>query len=124
MQMEPWQRLILEALQELSDASFQDRAWRRREGSEISSPNEVVNQLFDDSGLGDLLEDGLVFSEQADSTLQQLSRYIDTIDFERPVDDLLVDERWTKVRELAAQARAEVHAALHSSFKGSSGGHE
>ena len=107
MPVEPWQRLVLECLQELSDASLQDHAWPNS-----SSPSETVNQLFDDSGLGDLLETGVVFSEQADATLRQLSEYVDAIDFECSVEDLLADQRWSKVRELASQARREVDAAL------------
>lgn len=113
MQLEPWKQMVLDSLEELSDASFQDRAWIRRDGPEISSPSEAVNQLFDDSGLSDLLENGVVFSAQADLTLRQLSKYVDALDFEQSAEALLDDVRWSKVRELASQARREVEAALH-----------
>lgn len=112
MEVKPWQRLVLDALRELSDPSFQVRVWLRREGEEISSPGETVNQLFDDSGLGDLLEDGLVFSEEADSALRKLGKYVDTIDFERSVAEILADGRWQEVRQLASKAMSEVSRAL------------
>jgi hypothetical protein len=79
MKLEPWQTMVLETLRELSDASLQERVWLRGEGGEVSSPTEVVNQLFDDSGLSDLLEGDLVFSEEADFALRQLSEHVDTI---------------------------------------------
>jgi hypothetical protein len=113
MKPEPWQQLVLDTLRELSDASFQEQVWLRREGGEISSPTEVVNQLFDDSGLIDLLGGSdIVFSERADSKLKQLSAYVGTIDFEQSVEDLLSDDRWQQVRHLASQARSEVNDAL------------
>lgn len=112
MKLEPWQRLVLDSLRELSDASFQTRVWLRREGEEISSPTETVNQLFDDSGLGDLLEGELVFSEKADSLLKELSRHVDTINFEQPIEELLFGERWLRLRQLASDAMSEVNVAL------------
>lgn len=113
MRLEPWQQMVLDTLYELSDASFQERAWLHCSDDEVSSPTETVNQLFDDSGLSELLERGIVFSENADSALKQLSQLIDTIDFEQPIEVLLVDVRWPEVRQLAFQARNEVKAALH-----------
>jgi hypothetical protein len=53
------------------------------EGDENSSPTEVVNQLFDDSSLSNLLERGTVISMRADSMLRELSACIDAIDFDR-----------------------------------------
>jgi hypothetical protein len=111
LKLEPWQQLVLDTLRELSDASFQTRVWVRCE-NEISSPTEAVNQLFDDSGLGDLLEGELVFSEKADLLLKELSRHVDTINFEQPIEELLSDDRWPKLRQLAADAMSEVNAAL------------
>lgn len=103
-----------DALHELSDASFQERVWLRGEGGEVSSPSEAVNQLFDDSGLGDLLEGGLVFSEKADATLRRLGEHMSKINFDQPVEDLLADRHWLKLRELSLQARHEVESALRS----------
>jgi hypothetical protein len=112
MELVPWQQVVLDTLRELSDASFQERVWIRGEGDENSSPIEVVNQLFDDSGLSDLLDRGTVFSERADGMLKELSAYIDTIDFERSAGALLADERWQELRQLAAQTRREVIKVL------------
>lgn len=110
--MEPWQQLVIDALDELCDGSFQERVWLRREGDGISCPVETVNQLFDDSGLSDLLDDGVVFSDVADATLKRLGELIDTIDFRRPIEELLADPDWQRLRQLAFQARREVSAAL------------
>lgn len=113
MKLEPWQEMVVSTLVELSDVSFQERVWVRHEGGEISSPSESVNQLFDDPGLGDLLEAGHVFSNQADRNLRRLSICVDSVDFDKPIESLLVDERWLNVRQLAWQALQEVKAALY-----------
>jgi len=113
MSPQPWQALILDALDELTDLNFQIEVWLRAERPGIvSSPVEAVNGLFDDSGLGDLLKRGPVFSEPADSTLRALKSLLDSIDFEQA--DLLTDPRWDSVRKLAATALVQVRAALEA----------
>ena len=112
MKPEPWQQLVIDTLKELSDESFQERAWVRGEGDGISSPLETVNQLFDDSGLGDLLVAGGAFSDGADMALRKLGNLVDAIDFERPIEDLLADSNWLKLRLLAAQAMHEVKKSI------------
>lgn len=102
----------MESLRELSDRSFQERVWVRREGGEISSPAETMNQLFDDSGLGDILERGQAFSANADAALRQLSKVAETIDLEQPIDALLAGNRWQEIRQLAIQAMKEIQVAL------------
>jgi hypothetical protein len=114
MDLEPWQRLIIEALFELSDSSFQERVWLSQLGSEISSPGETVNQLFDDSGLGDLLSSGSVFSIKADFILRQMGVLIDTIDFEQSIEVLLVDKKWLEIRSLADKALNEINSILEA----------
>jgi hypothetical protein len=113
MNPKPWQRMVLDTLRELSDASFQERVWLRCESGEMSSPSETVNQLFDDSGLVDLLERDAAFSGEADVALRRLGALADTIDFEQPIEDLLVDTRWLELRQLAAQALSEVSRVLN-----------
>lgn len=114
MTPQPWQALILETLQELTDVAFQTEVWLRGERpGVVSSPIETVNELYDDSGLGDLLEKGHVFSEPADSTLRSLHSLIHTFDLSHSAR-FLADPRWDMVRKLAATALAQVREALEA----------
>ena len=112
MTPQPWQALVLESLDELTDVEFQTEVWLRgsRPGV-VSSPIEAVCGLFDDSGLGDLLEKGSVFAEPADSTLRRLDALIHTFDLGH-CKQLLDDPRWDTVRKLAVIALAQVREAL------------
>ncbi|MCX5742961.1 MAG: hypothetical protein NT062_10745 [Proteobacteria bacterium] len=113
VEMESWQRMVVDCLRDLSDAALQNRLWGDSEPKQ-PSPTEIVNQLFDDSGLGDLLDAGPVFSPEADLILKGLSLHIDSIDFDQSIEDLLADERWIGARQLAATALRAVDAVLEN----------
>lgn len=114
MTPQPWQALVLETLHELADVEFQAEVWLRGERPDVvSHPIETVNELYDDSGLGDLLEVGHVFSEPADSTLRRLRALLHTFDLGHR-ERLLTDARWGEVRRLAATALVQVREALES----------
>lgn len=100
-------RLIESCLEELSDIEFQKRVWVRGEGPEVSSYSEAVCQLFDDTAIGDFLDDtenGVVLSEELDSLLRELSNILDLIDYRIGASNIIKHPHWPKVRQLAADA--------------------
>ena len=95
---------IVECLRELGDAEYQQRVWIRGEGDEVSSFAEATCRLFDDTGLGDLLEKrDTVISPEADAVLSRLSDSLDSFD-EMTDEQILRSRRWPAVRRLALQA--------------------
>ena len=100
-------------LRELADPDFQQRVWVRGEGTEESGPSEVVSQLFDDTGLGDLLERSKrpVVSKEADPVLRELGSRIEKVDLRTDVRELLDQQQWRRIRALAAKAAILVDSA-------------
>lgn len=65
-------------LNELADEYFQRKVWLASTGPEISSFDEAICGLFDDTGLGHLLEkqEHPVFSTEIDESLRKLDRLV------------------------------------------------
>jgi hypothetical protein len=76
---------------------------------DFPSPEELVCQLFDDSGLGDMLEAGEVFfSPECDALLEELGRKVDDVRFDQPVSSLLEDPAWREIGLLAKVALLKI----------------
>ena len=102
---------LIEALQELSDAEFQRRAWLASEGPVSSSFSEQVCQTFDDTGLSAVLdarECPPELDQRTFSTLKDLDSAVSRVDQAAPPERLLEDPRVKEVREIAACALAQV----------------
>jgi hypothetical protein len=113
MTPEPWHAAVLESLAELRDADRQRRAWIERTEEPFSrSPGNLVDELFDETGLTELLPAGTVFGAKADSLLCELSALLDDIDLEQAPAQLLADRSWQMAQRFAAVAYAEVERAL------------
>lgn len=70
---------MIESLHELSDEAFQRRVWLASSGPEISSFDEAISGLFDDTGLDSLLdgpEQPPVFSREVYDGLRQLRNLV------------------------------------------------
>jgi hypothetical protein len=95
---------VRSGLDELSDLDYQSRVWTGREpAGEMSSFEESVATLFDDSGLGWALDkDEPVFGQQIDAELRELRAALVKIDSRRSPDDVIDDPRMPVVREQAA----------------------
>ncbi len=106
--MEPWKATVIDSLRDLSDRVAQERSWLIHRDGSVPSPVELVSSLFDDSGLGELLGDGSVFSPDTDQLLRQLSTMADEVDLSQPPERLLNDPGWQQLREQAAHAHAAV----------------
>ena len=101
-------REVMECLGQLADPNFQERVWVRGEGPEVSSYVEVVCQLFDDTGLGDLLEGGsasAVMGLEVTAELLRLQQLIDAIPSGVDAQSLLRLPTWKKIVEVAGSAR-------------------
>jgi hypothetical protein len=92
---------VEDALRELSDQDEQERLWLAHDSHEISSLDECVSRLFDDSGLGDALDRGAVCSPDIDAALRDLRQTLGKINRDRPVRALLADPDLTRARESA-----------------------
>lgn len=104
-------KMLIVALQELSDAEFQRRAWLASEGPVVSSFSEQVSHTFDDTGLSDALDAEACLGELDEltfSTLKQLDSAVSRVDQSAPPERLLEDPQVKAVREIAARALALV----------------
>lgn len=100
---------VLQCLRELADRDFQERVWLRGQGNEVSTPSELVSQLYDDTGLGDLLDDSkIAITPQADRLLAELRRVLHQFDLYSGAEALLAEPEWLRVHELATQVMSVV----------------
>ncbi len=103
---------LLECLTDLSDVVFQNRVWTGKSPTEESTFSELLCQTFDDTGLGDALNDDaipLVIGADATSTLRELSAAIREVDDTLPPEALLVSAQMQRVRNLAARALQQLN---------------
>jgi hypothetical protein len=113
MKPEPWHATFIQSLQELADLQAQTRAWVGGAAPEFPSPTELVCQVFDDSGILELLARGPVFSPETDACLLEVSRRVDEVDLEQPPQDLVRNAAWLCVVHAAADALRAASAVLH-----------
>lgn len=96
---------LIEELRDLADLGFQLEVWQGLRPGVMSSFAEVVCGVFDDSGLGDLLEDPqaarLKLGERATEAAPGLSNAVDQVDAERSVEELVTSSEMERVRTLA-----------------------
>lgn len=108
MKREPWHTALLQSLDALSDTDRQWRAWVERESANFAGPVELICQVFDDSGLSELLQAGQVFSPDADDLLRKMDALVLQINVDQPVEQLLNSARWLELAKLANQARLRI----------------
>lgn len=106
--MSVYLHVIIDALSELADTSYQERVWAGQSASEMSSFDECVERLFDDSGLVVALDQGMVFGDEADALFRQLGRLIESVEVARPVGQLLRDPALDECRQLAGRILREL----------------
>jgi predicted GTPase len=98
-----YSELIDSALRELSDERTQTTLWCSEGGSEVSSLTEAISRLWDDSGLGDAMERGVVFDEAIDDRLRRLQQVLDILDESSPPPELLASPQLGVARSLATE---------------------
>jgi hypothetical protein len=97
------QDLVDDALREFADEASQTALWTASGGPEVSSFDECLCRLFDDSGLGDELERGnVLYAPDVDRQLEDLRRVLKRVDSRRPPEAVLRDPGVVRARSLAA----------------------
>src|SRR5437868_2760160 len=96
--------MVLSALRELSDVEYQTRVWTGRDpGGEMSSFEECVASVFDDSNLNLALDAGSeVLGSTIDNHLQVIRDLVGRIDSARTPDEVIEDPLMQQVRNRAA----------------------
>jgi hypothetical protein len=105
MDVNSWKRCILDVVHEIADKSYQEQAWFGI-GDQISSPEEVYCELFDD-----YIYDDFLMSSDIDMTDQQrmlgfqlkkiMDEYADSVDYLSDPKRVYDDPKWNDVREAA-----------------------
>jgi hypothetical protein len=93
--------LVEDALRELSDEHTQARLWSSSGATEVSSLAEAKSRLWDDSGLVDAMDRGVVYSDHIDAQLRQLHDTLRRIDDGAPVEVVLASADLVRARALA-----------------------
>ena len=96
--------IVREALAEMSDVDFQRRVWAGHgDMDEVSSFDECMSHLFDDSGIGDDLDrNSPVFDAAVDADLRTLLALVQRIDPLRHPDEVIDDPLMREARQQAA----------------------
>lgn len=101
--------LVRSGLEELSDTAFQERVWLGSSASEMSSFEECVSKLYEDSGLDLALENRQpVYRPDLDNELRELGALLSKIDGMRAPSDILTDPLMGRARILAAKILTQV----------------
>jgi hypothetical protein len=106
--MKGWQETVKSSLQQLSSLEAQRLSWIEGVTGLLPSPEEIICQLYDDSGLGDLLDDGAVFSPDCDAALRKLGQAVALVNTNQPTYLLLADPEWHAVVVMAREALREM----------------
>ena len=112
MKAQDWIAGFIQSLEEASNIDRQRSAWVGRRDPNFPAPAELVCQLFDDSGVDDLLAEGVVFSEATDALLRRLSSLAADLDLNGPPEVLLSSEGWGGFAREAARVLALVREEL------------
>lgn len=101
--------LVEDALRELSDEQRQRELWLAESGPEVSSLEECIARLWNDSGLGPALEgEATVYSPQIDAHLRDLRRVLARVDPWRPPLKILSDPMLHSARSAASSVLVEL----------------
>lgn len=100
--------IVEEALRELSDEQEQARLWTSSGGPEVSSLTEAKSRLWDDSGLADAMQRGVVYSDSIDLQLRRLHDALRRIDENAPIAEVLASGNLATVRSLATELLEEL----------------
>jgi len=113
MKPEPWHGPFVQSLEEAADLDRQRAGWADRTDANFPMPTELISQVFDDSGIDDLLGTGeVVFSESTDAALRTLSAAVAEIDLDQHPEQLWASETWRGFVNEAARVLSLVRSDL------------
>lgn len=107
-----WHAGFIQSLEEASDVEAQRAAWVDRTNTQFPAPTELICQIFDDSGINDLLAEGAVFSETTDAALKRFSALTARLDLDEEPERLMASKRWLEFAREAARVLALVRKDL------------
>ena len=105
---------VIDILRKLSDKDYQIAIWLNRHNPDnrIGSFDETVNMLFDDSIIGDLLEDSeVIISKGVTKNLRSLSDEIDKIDESLLEEEIVNHPSMDVIRKIATKTLAHIQAS-------------
>jgi hypothetical protein len=98
---------LKESLRDLSDFEYQRRVWLSPDGPEFSSFDELVCQVFDDTGLSHVIDkpalEELVGKDAAES-LRALNRAASKLEATIPPAEFIMLPEMARLAELACRA--------------------
>jgi len=112
MKTQVWHAGFIQSLEDAADIDEQRTAWADRTSTHFPAPAELICQIFDDSGIDDLLAEGVVFSETTDAALRRLSTLAAGLDLDGEPGRLVSSERWLEFAREAARVLALVREDL------------
>jgi hypothetical protein len=114
MKAQVWHYGFVQSLEEASDIDAQRAAWANRTNNHFPEPAELICQIFDDTGIDDLLADGVVFSETTDAALRRLSALAARLDLDEAPERLMSSEGWLEFAHETARVLDLVRQDLAS----------
>lgn len=112
MKTQSWHSGFVKSLEEASDIGAQRAAWVDRTSIHFPEPTELICQIFDDSGVDDLLAEGVVFSDTTDAALRRLSELAARLDLDQAPERLISSEGWIQFALETARVLALVREDL------------
>lgn len=102
--MQQLREAVMLVLRDLADVDAQRAFWLTGHGRRVSEPIELSCELFDDTGLGDRLSVGPVFSGECDELLRRLGKRIEIANLEGSPSSVLEGPGWRDIVVLAQRA--------------------
>lgn len=105
MDTNAWKIAVLGSVRKISDASYQEKSWLDS-STNISSPEEIYCELFDDFIFDDFLDgpDIPITNEQrllGKNLRDALNKYADSFDCMTAPQKVLNDLEWKRIQNLA-----------------------
>jgi len=98
---------IIEILNDLSDPGFQSRAFAGTDPEVVSSPNELICQLFDDFNFEGFVRDELQTNQVGNRIAKKLTRLVNRLpdDLETAIGPkgILENQQWREIMSTAAE---------------------
>lgn len=110
--------LILDALSELANLDEQNRLWLSdgaEPSHEVSSPDEAIERLLTDSGLGRALDQGVGdISESMRGRLENLRKILLKMNVNRSPSDVIRDPNMLMIRNQSRSILRDIHSGWES----------
>lgn len=95
---------VRDLLADLADPEFYVPLWSGLIPGIGSDPQECFEMMLGDSNLGEVLDVGEAYGEPTDGLLRRIGELARTLDFHRPLDEVLSDPKFIEASALCAVA--------------------